>query len=84
MGRPVWRLTAAADTLLGCDGSDVCVCVCWGEVVEDEDEEVEGDCLSSELTMFDRQQRRGGVAGLLVVVGGGTSWVGAVLVPESP
>ena len=42
--------------------------------MEDEDKEVEGDCLNSELTMFDRQQRKGGVAGsvLLEMVGGGT------------
>ena len=54
--------------------------------MEDEDEEVERDRLSSELTMFDRQQRRGGVAGLLEVVGGGTygRWVGAVLVSQNP
>lgn len=41
--------------------------------MEDEDEEVEGDRLSSLLTMFDRQQRQGGAAGsvLLGAVGGG-------------
>lgn len=41
--------------------------------MEDEDEDVEGVSLSSELTMFDRQQRMGGVAGLVLgVVEGGT------------
>jgi len=39
-----------------------------------EDEEGDGDRLSFELTMFDRQQRKDGVAGSvsLEVVGGGT------------
>ncbi|GLD50744.1 cell adhesion molecule 3-like isoform X1 [Lates japonicus] len=41
-------------------------------LAEDEDEEAEGDRLSFELTMFDRQQRKVGVAGSvpLEVVGG--------------
>lgn len=65
VGRPAWRLAAAADTVLGCDGWG-CGCVCasalcawgwgWGLL---EDEEAEGDCLGSEVTVFDRQQRKG-------------------------
>lgn len=54
-GAPAWRLTAAAvDTLLGCDGRNVRMCMCV-------EAEAEGDCLSSELTTFDSQQKRGGV-----------------------
>lgn len=44
----------------------------WGRLLEDE--EVEWDCLGSEVTMFDRQQRTGEVVGLVLleVVGEGT------------